>query len=370
MNFDRKTIFFVDDDITNLTVGDEILSEFYNVFTLNSGVLLLKMLNKLSPDLILLDVEMPEMDGYETIRRLKSNNGTCNIPVIFLTAKSDSESELLGLSLGAIDYIIKPFSPPLLLKRIEVHLLVQSQKQQLINFNEKLQEMVDAKTKTIVELQNAILRTMAELVECRDDITGGHIERTQNYLKILLTALLEKGIDKEETASWDINLVLQSTQLHDVGKIVIKDSILQKPGKLTDEEFERIKKHTTFGELIIDKIKRSTSEIEFLNYAKVFAGTHHEKWDGTGYPNGLKGKEIPVLGRIMAIVDVYDALVSKRPYKGALSHEAAVDIIKNERGTHFDPELIDLFLGVADKFREVTDNLKPDFSVPWNAELA
>jgi len=193
MSINRKSIFLVDDDLTNLTIGINTLGNEYNVVTLNSGARLLKMLEKKIPDLILLDVDMPEMNGYEAIMRIKSNNKFKHIPVIFLTAKSDSDSELEGLSLGAIDYITKPFSPPLLLKRIELHLLVESQKhelmaqkQELITFNENLQEMVDTRTKTVVELQNAVLRTMAELVEFRDGITGSHIERTQAYLRVLI----------------------------------------------------------------------------------------------------------------------------------------------------------------------------------------
>jgi len=349
----RKTIFLVDDDLTNLTIGDEVLSEYYNVFTLSSGALLLKMLERHIPDLILLDVEMPEMNGYETIKRLKKTIETSHIPVIFLTAKTDSESELKGLSLGAIDYITKPFSPPLLLKRIEVHLLVEKQKQELINFNSNLLEMVEAKTKTVLDLQNAVLRTMAELVECREDITGGHIERTQSYLSILLSALLAHGLYKEETSTWDMNLLLQSTPLHDVGKVIIRDNILLKPGKLTEEEFEQIKRHTTFGEEVIERIKSNTVEQAFLDYAKIFAGSHHEKWDGSGYPRGLAGKDIPLLGRAMAIVDVYDALVSDRPYKKAFTHDEAVRIIVDSKGTHFDPELVDLFLEVSEKFKKI-----------------
>jgi putative two-component system response regulator len=358
MNAERKTVFLVDDDATNLTVGKSALIEHYKVFTLNSGELLIKMLEKTIPDLILLDVEMPGMNGYETIKAIKGKKETEHVPVIFLTAKSDGKSELEGLSAGAIDYITKPFSPPLLLKRIEVHLLVEYQKQELkaqkeelINFNNNLQSMVEAKTKTVMELQNAVLKTMAELVEYRDDITGGHIGRTQNYLKILINSMQECGLYKEEVSSWNINLVLQSAQLHDVGKIAIKDVILLKPGKLTDEEFTQIKEHTVFGEKVIDRIKESTSEEAFLEYAKTFAVSHHEKWDGTGYPKELKGYDIPLLGRIMAIVDVYDALVHERPYKKAFSHEKAIEIIADGKGTHFDPLLIDLFLSISDKFK-------------------
>jgi len=204
-----------------------------------------------------------------------------------------------------------------------------------------------------VELQNAVMKTMAELVEGRDNITGGHIERTQNYLRILIEALSKSDRYKDEISSWDIELILQSAQLHDVGKIAIDDSILRKPGKLTEEEFEKIKVHTIFGEEVIQKIKKSTSEHAFLEQARILASTHHEKWDGSGYPMGLKGSEIPLQGRLMAIADVYEALISDRPYKKAFSHEQAVAIIKCDSGKHFDPLLVDLFLNVSDEFNKV-----------------
>ena len=356
----RKTIFLVDDDITNLTLGSNTLNDIYDVFTLNSGVRLIKMLEKRIPDLILLDVEMPEMNGYETIRQIKSKEDTSNIPIIFLTAQSDGESELEGLSLGAIDYIIKPFSPPLLLKRIEVHLLVASQRQELINFNKNLQEMVNARTKTVVELKDAYLQTMAELVEARDYITGGHIERTQFYLSILIDALQKNNLYQEERSAWDTELIIHSAQLHDIGKIAIRDSILQKPGSLTNEEFEEIKTHVPVGEKVIEKIKQNTSEQEFLEQARILVATHHEKWDGSGYPRGLKGEQIPLQGRLMAIADVYDALNSNRPYRKALGHKEVVDIIMKSSGKHFEPALVDIFLSVSDKFSEFAtiNNLK------------
>jgi len=353
MDVNRKTIFCVDDAVTTLTVAKNTLAGYYNVFTMNSGTRLLKILEKSIPDLILLDVAMPDMNGYEVIKTIKSNKETANIPIIFLTSKSDGESELEGLSLGAIDYIIKPFSPPLLLKRIEVHLLVESQKRELINYNDNLLKMVEYKTRTVVELQNAILKTMAELVEYRDDVTGKHIERTQSYLAILIDALKKRGFYQEEISSWDMELVLQSAQLHDVGKIAISDNILQKNGALTHEEFERVKEHTTFGEKIIEKIKQSTTEQAFLEYARIVAATHHEKWDGSGYPRGLRGEAIPLLGRLMAIVDVYDALISDRPYKKAFTHREAVAVISAGKATQFDPVLVDLFLDVADAFDDI-----------------
>jgi len=225
---------------------------------------------------------------------------------------------------------------------------------QLSERHHKLEELVDKKTKTVVELKNAVLKTMAELVESRDYITGGHIERTQNYLHILIDAMQSTGLYRDETSDWDFGLVLQSAQLHDVGKIAIDDAILRKPGDLTKEEFEKIKTHTIHGEEIIERIKLNTSEHTFLEHARILASTHHEKWNGSGYPKGLKGAAIPLQGRLMAIPDVYDALVSVRPYKKAFSHEDAVSMISKGSGIHYDPNLITVFLSVADKFKEFT----------------
>jgi putative two-component system response regulator len=206
--------------------------------------------------------------------------------------------------------------------------------------------MVDEKTKTVLELQDAILKTVADLVESRDDITGGHIERTQRGVGLLVEALRDHPVYGREVVGWDIKLLLQSSQLHDVGKIAISDRILQKPGRLTDEEFGDMKKHTVFGVQIIERIEASTTASDFLKYAKIFAGTHHEKWDGSGYPSGLVGEDIPLQGRIMALADVYDALVSERPYKKAFSHAETVRIIQEGKGAQFDPVLADIFVAV------------------------
>jgi putative two-component system response regulator len=351
MGKDRKfTVFIIDDDPTNLAAAAGALEDQYDVLTFNSGPKLLKVLEKNVPDLIVLDVGMPDMDGHEVIRVLKSNVVTAHIPVIFLTGLSAVADELEGLSLGAVDFISKyPISPARLRKRVEIHLLLESQKKELIRFNNNLKEMVEAKTKAIAELQNAILTTMAELVERRDDTTGGHIERTQHHLSVMINKIISLGLYHDEVSSWDIDMVLRSAQLHDVGKIQIKDEILLKPDKLTEEEFSEIKNHALFGEVIIEKIKQNTTEHAFLDYAKIFASTHHEKWDGSGYPHGLKGEEIPLLGRIMAIVDVYDALISERPYKVAQTKTQATQIILEGKGTHFDPALIDVFMGVVDE---------------------
>ena len=353
MNVARKTIFLVDDNETNLVMGREVLAEAYTVLTLNSGAQLFKVLEKRVPDLILLDVEMPEMDGYEVIRRLKAGAATAGIPVIFLTALADEAEELKGLSRGAVDYITKPFSAPILLKRVETHLLVESQKQALIEYSIDLEKLVDDKLQEITELKNALIETMAELVEYRDAVTGTHIERTQKFVEILIDAMKENGVYADESLRLDARLASQSAQLHDVGKISVSDAILNKPGRLTAEEFDKIKNHTAVGDRIIAQMQQRAHDSAFLEYAKAFAASHHEKWDGSGYPCGLAGEDIPLLGRVMAIADVYDALISQRPYKDALPHASAVEIIKSDSGTHFDPALVDLFLGVQNEFEQI-----------------
>ena len=348
-----KTIFLVDDSETNLVMGSYALSEAYNVFALNSGAHLFKVLAKRMPDLILLDVMMPEMDGYEVIRRLKSSAATADIPVIFLTGLTDQTDELKGLSMGAVDYIAKPFSAPILLKRVETHLLVESQKQALIAYSSDLEKMVGEKVEELINLKNALIETMAELVEHRDLVTGTHIDRTQKYVRILIDAMRENGVYANESLRLDAELAARSSQLHDVGKITVSDLILNKPGRLTLEEWDRIKSHTAVGNRIIEHMQQKTHDSTFLEYAKDFAMSHHEKWDGSGYPGRLVGEAIPLLGRVMAIADVYDALISQRPYKNALSHDMAVEIIKNDSGTHFDPVLVDLFLNVQSEFEDI-----------------
>jgi putative two-component system response regulator len=350
----KKKVMFVDDNTTNLAVGKNILQESYDVLTVNSGERALHLLDKILPDLILLDIDMPEMDGIETIKRIKANSAVSDIPVIFLTARDDANSELDGLTLGAVDYIHKPFSGPLLLKRIEMHILMQEQNHQLQDYNDNLQKMVEEKTIKIQRLQDTFITTFSELVEFRDGTTGGHIVRTQLYLKALAEKMLEKNIYPGKIEAKDIGLLVQSAQLHDVGKINIPDSILNKRGKLTGEEFEIMKRHTTIGKEAISKIMDKVDENEFLQHAAVMAHSHHERWDGKGYPLGLAGEAIPIQGRLMAIADVYDALISERPYKPAFSHEMATGIIFEGKGTQLDPLLVGLFEEAAPEFEKIS----------------
>jgi putative two-component system response regulator len=349
---DRKKVILVDDNPVNLKLARNTLMGKYDVFTVPSAEKLFQLLEKTLPDIILLDVLMPGMNGYEAIQILKKDPRTADIPVVFLTSKTETSSELEGFTLGAVDYIAKPFSPQLLLKRVDVHVLVETQKRELMYINSNLQQLVDEKTESVLELQNAVLKTMANLVESRDDVTGGHVERTERFLAILTDEMLKDGVYRDVLDTWDIKLFLQSAQLHDVGKIAIRDNILMKPAPLTKEEFEEMKKHTTFGETVIEKIQQSARESVFLTHAKIMAGTHHEKWDGTGYPRGMAGSNSPLQGRMMALVDVYDALISERPYKKPFTPEQAVSIIKEGSGIQFDPSLIDVFVRAAGRFHQ------------------
>ena len=349
----RQKIMLVDDNKTNLALGKSILSEYYDIYPLPSAEKLFEFLKRVMPDLILLDIDMPGMNGYEAMTLIKADRQYADIPVIFVTAKASESDEYEGLALGAIDYITKPFTPALLLKRIENHLLTQKHKTRLQDLNDNLLKIVNDKTQQVFELYGAIISTMADLVEFRDNFTGGHIRRTQKYLKTLMDQLIKDDIYTDELLVWDMNVTLLSSQLHDVGKIVISDTILNKPGKLTSEEFEIMKTHASKGVEAIEKTERSAHFADFLEHAKLFAGMHHEKWNGSGYPNGLKGLDIPLEGRIMAIADVYDALITVRPYRKALTAEESTKIILEGKGTHFDPALIKTFEKSKDNFAAI-----------------
>ncbi|GBU26767.1 two-component system response regulator [Treponema sp. R8-4-B8] len=333
-----KTIFVVDDSDTNLSMAEEALDRQYRVMTMPSAAKMFSLLGKITPDLILLDIEMPEMDGFEALKRLKSESLWANIPVVFLTGHTDAAVEVHGFEMGAVDFITKPFSAPVLINRIKTHL--------------EIDELIRERTAQLNRLQNSIVSVLANIVESRDKGTGGHIERTSAYIKILINEMKKRGVYADIISSWDIEKMISSARMHDLGKISITDLIVNKPGKLTDDEYDIMKTHAEEGERIIDKIIAQTGEGDFLRNARLFAGSHHERWDGKGYPNKLKGEEIPLQGRIMAIVDVYDALVSERPYKNAFTDEEAVSIIMENAGTHYDPKIAEVFFEVRDLFKE------------------
>ena len=350
MNGDRRTIILVDDNPANLTQGKNLLKIFYRVYPAPSAAKLFETLENVVPDLILLDIEMPEMSGLEAIKKLKADARFADIPIIFLTSKSDEASELNGFDLGAADYVSKPFSAPRLFRRISKELLIVQQKKELADYAQNLEKKVCVKTAEVVNLQNAVLATVADLVEFRDKLTGGHTARTQRYVEALVLEIGRGGAYQAEISEWDLDFFLPSTQLHDVGKIAISDLILNKPGKLTPEEFEIMKSHVTAGVDAIEKIIANAVDHVFLRHALYIVGTHHEKWDGTGYPIGLKGLDIPLEGRLMALADVYDALISERPYKKPMPHAEAAKIIVDGAGTHFDPVLVDVFRNISDAF--------------------
>jgi len=355
MNDRKPCVFLVDDNIVNLNMGKNVLQHKYTVITIPSGEKLFTSLKKLKPDLILLDIEMPGMSGYDTIKGLKINPTTANIPVIFLTAKIANEDELLGLSLGAVDYITKPFSPPILLKRVELHLLLQSQKEMIREYSGNLIDLVSERTDDISAWQNAVILWAAEIIEFRDSETGHHVERVQKYLEILLNEMMKMEEYSAEVDTWDTYAFLKSALLHDVGKIKIRDDLLLKPSRLTDDEIMDMQFHSLYGKTLLEKLENKIPNQTFLEYAKILAHRHHEKWDGTGYPDGLKGEKIPLQARMMAIADVYDALISERPYKKPLSHEEAMRIITAGRGTQFDPALTDLFVSLSVKIKAVSE---------------
>jgi putative two-component system response regulator len=332
----KKIIFVVDDNDTNLAMAEEALEDQCQVMTLPSAAAMFELLEDVSPDLILLDIEMPEMDGFEALGRLKANAAYADIPVVFLTGMTDVSMEVRGFEMGAIDFIAKPFSAPVLKNRIKTHLY--------------LDDLIRERTMQLERLQAGLVLILADVVESRDKATGGHIERTSAYVKLLIDAMVERGVYADEIRSLNLGTLASSARLHDVGKIAIPDAVLNKLGSLSLEEFELIKTHTVEGERIIERILARAGDMAFLRNAKLFAGCHHERWDGSGYPRGLREMEIPLQGRILAIADLYDALLSDRSYKKAYTEEEVVGIIMDNAGKMFDPLIVDVFLEVKDQF--------------------
>ncbi len=340
-----ETIFIVDDNDVNLSTAAKALSKQYRTFTLPSASDMFELLKHIVPNLILLDIMMPGMNGVEAMQLLKGDTRYSDIPVMFISSRNDAVTEAHGFEIGASDFISKPFSEPVLLNRIKKHLkiedLIHERTAMLLQRTEKLQR-----------LQNSMVSILANMVENRDKQTGRHIERTTKYIKILFEAMFERGVYSDEISRLNLEEAVLSARMHDIGKIIVSDLILNKPGSLTKDEYEIMKTHALEGENIINSIIVESGDESFLQNAKLFAGYHHERWDGNGYPRGLKGTDIPLQGRIMAIVDVYDALISDRPYKKAFTHEKAIEIIKESKGSHFDPEIVNVFLVVSDLFKE------------------
>ncbi|UCG07964.1 MAG: response regulator, partial [Desulfobacterales bacterium] len=342
-----EKILLVDDNATNLKILHDTLDNLgYHLLVAKNGEGALAIARKTTLSLILLDIMMPEMDGYEVCERLKAEEKTRDIPVIFITALSDDADEAKGLALGAVDYITKPFNPDLVRARVRNHL-------ELKRYRDYLEQLVEERTREIALTQAITIESLATLAEYRDPETGGHIKRTQNYVKALAMHLKQHPRFRDELADENIELLYRSAPLHDVGKVGVPDLILLKTGKLTEEEFEEMKKHTNYGHDALHITEQKLGQNSFLRCAKEIAFTHQEKWDGSGYPRGLKADEIPISGRLMALADVYDAMISKRIYKPPLPHEEAVRIITEGSGKHFDPDIVDAFLALEHTFRNI-----------------
>ena len=351
----KPTILLVDDTPDNIALLSALLKDQYKIKIATNGVKALQVASAAPyPDLILLDVMMPEMDGHEACRRLKAAPETADIPVIFLTSRIQPEDEEMGLSLGAADYITKPISPPIVLARVATQLNLKKARQLLKEQNRNLEHLVSERTRQLVQMQEATILAMGSLAETRDNETGNHIRRTQAYVKALAEQLRDHPRFAAVLTDENIDLLYKSAPLHDIGKVGVPDRILLKPGKLDADEFEIMKLHTVYGrDAILAVEKHLGGSNDFLAFAREIAYSHQEKWDGSGYPEGLQGDAIPVSARLMAVADVYDALISRRVYKPAFGHGESMAIMKEGRGSHFDPDIFDAFLHIEETFRAI-----------------
>lgn len=369
----QQHILVVDDVPANLKYAQQLLMDRYKLTLASSGAQALKFLKKNVPDLILLDINMPEIDGCMVLNEIKDDPLTAMIPVIILTSEVDSAVELKCLELGAVDFIRKPFVTEIMLSRIETQL-------ELSAYRYRLEYMVKEKTAVIARLQDVMSTCFAELVESRDGTTGGHIKNTTRYFAVFLEELSKRDAYKDILTPEYMQNLVRAAPLHDIGKIGINDSVLRKESVLNKEEFEHMKTHASIGgetfqhifssvegddlhhhseigAYAFDRIFKTMNVEEsedtvFLHIARDMAMYHHERWDGTGYPSGISGEDIPLCARILSIADVYDALTSKRSYKEAYPHEKAMQIITEDRGVFFDPALTDVFISISDKIKQ------------------
>ncbi len=356
LDFTRKpTILVVDDTIDNLTLMAALLKDLYRVKVANSGEKAIKIVQSDGPpDLILLDIMMPGLSGWDVCTLLKQDPASRNIPIIFLTAMTATADEKRGLELGAVDFITKPVNPPIVLARVATQLHVKAAADFLQDQNLYLEQEVVRRSKELAAIQDVTILAMASLAETRDNDTGNHIRRTQYYVELLAKHLKDHPRFRGFLNDHVINMLFKSAPLHDIGKVGIPDRILLKPGRFEPHEFEIMKTHCKLGRDAIQHAEDQLGlEVEFLKYAKEIAYGHQEKWDGSGYPEGLAGDDIPISARLMAVADVYDALISRRVYKEGMPHTKAMSIIQEGRGTHFDPDIADAFMALADQFQDV-----------------
>ena len=343
----KYKILIVDDILENLKLLVDIFKHHnYEIVVAKNGQEALDIVVGTNPDLILLDINMPIKNGYETCTELKESDRTKNIPVIFLTASIEVEDEKKALGLGAVDFITKPFSPDIVQARVKNHL-------ELKNYQDNLAELVKEKIRETENVQQMTIDALAILAEYRDNETGGHIKRTRNYILALAKKLQNHEKFKSFLSDENIKMLYNSAPLHDIGKVAIKDIILLKPGRLTSDEMEEMKMHAYFGYKALDDAEKNANCQSFLHIAKEMAYSHHERYDGKGYPRALAGEDIPVSGRLMAVADVYDALISTRVYKTPIAHSKTIEIIKSERGKAFDPDVVDAFLELKEEFRQI-----------------
>jgi putative two-component system response regulator len=353
----KPSILVVDDSSDDLALMFGILKKHYTVRGANNGNSALKVARGSNPpDLILLDILMPGSTGYEVCVELKSDQSTADVPIIFLTALTETAEEYRGLRMGAVDYITKPVHPQILLSRVKVHLENRAAKEFLRNQNALLEHQVKERTREILDTQDATIVLLASLMGTRDNETGNHVRRTQHYVRALARRLQTHPRFSCYLSDHQIEILFKSAPLHDIGKVAIPDSILLKPGRLEPAEFEIMKSHTTLGHKAIQDAEVALGmEVDFLACAKEIALTHQEKWNGDGYPRKLAGNAIPISGRLMAVADVYDALRSSRVYKPALPHNEATALILEGSGSHFDPDVVDAYAAISDQFSVIAD---------------
>ncbi len=352
----KNRVLIVDDAPENLRILGELLRDKYTImFALNGKDALRLAAAHSQPDVILLDVVMPGMDGYEVCETLKKDPKTHDIPVLFITAQSNEKEESHGLALGGVDYISKPFRASLVQSRVDNQL-------ELKKHRDLLDHLVQERTKELRLTQEATIESMASLAEWRDPETGLHIKRTQKFVKVLADYLVQQSKFAPHLDEKTRELLYLSAPLHDVGKVCIPDAILHKPGRLTEEEFEIMKEHTTLGKAALSSTDSKLGSNSFLSIARLVAHYHHERWDGKGYPEGLAGEDIPLCARLMSVADVYDALTSRRVYKPAMPHEKAKSIIMEGYGTQFDPDICDAFLALEQDFIEIAAKYADTFS--------
>ncbi|MCD2516235.1 two-component system response regulator [Massilia sp. G4R7] len=357
---EKPTILIVDDTPDNIMLLSRLLKDKYNTKVANNGSTALQVaLATPELDLILLDVMMPGLDGYETCRQLKANPATSDIPVIFLTAKNQIEDEAMGLSVGAVDYLGKPISPPILFARVHTHLTLRAARRQLHEHNQNLERMVRERTSQLLLMQEALILAMASMAETRDGGPGNHLRRTQHYMRALAMKLRSHPRFASHLTDENIELLYKSAPLCDIGKVGLPDHVLQKRGKLDPEEFEVMKLHAAYGrDTIMLAEKHLGGSNSFLMFAREISYSHQEKWDGSGYPESLSGDAIPVSARLMAVADVYDALISRRIYKPAFTHAQSLEIMRQGRGSHFDPDVLDAFFAIEHEFARIAEEYR------------